>query len=85
MLTSATTITQHTAAALQAPQAWHAQAITPYRACDLCTSGVTGIDQHRLCRHHKVAGGASAVPVIWARSATGPCGPDARHLRLSGE
>ena len=70
---------------LQAPQAWHAQAISPYRACDLCTHGSTSAATGlRMCGHPSAVTRGTPVPVDLARARCGACGPEALHLHLPG-
>lgn len=58
------------------------------RACLFCTHSNRVIDpKARLCRHPQVTGHNSGriVHCTTARDIHGPCGIDARFLRLSGE
>lgn len=74
-----------TAIQLQAPQAWHAQAISPYRACDLCTHGSTSAATGlRMCHHRAALTRGAPVTVELVRSRSGACGPEALHLHLPG-
>lgn len=57
----------------------------PYRACDLCTCGVT-VDSERLCSCAELLASdfPEPVPVQFMRSLHGGCGPDARFLDFPG-
>jgi hypothetical protein len=57
--------------------------ITPFRACQLCTHS-TACGERLLCDSPaaRQAGRPEALDV--ARSSTGSCGPNARHLDMPG-
>lgn len=56
-------------------QAWPPPHVDLYRACALCDHGAGG-----LCRRAQALG----VPVQLERSTHGPCGPEARFMRIGG-
>jgi hypothetical protein len=51
-----------------------------YRACTLCDHGPRRSGHHDLC----ALGGQPRLRVHVARSADGPCGPEAKHMRIDG-
>jgi hypothetical protein len=57
----------------------------PYRACDLCTRGVTVAGERRYtCKQLLASDFPEPVPVRFMRSLQGGCGPDARFLDFPG-
>lgn len=54
----------------------------PYRACYLCTNGVT-VNEQRYCRCRPVVAPVAA-PVHLARAPHGACGPEAHFMAYPG-
>lgn len=67
-----------------APLAWLQPDAQPYRACDLCSSGITNSTGQRCCINANVAGRGHAVSVDRARAHGGACGPEALYLSFPG-
>ena len=55
----------------------------PYRACYLCTHGLTVNDQ-RYCRCKAAVAPAVAAPVHLVRASHGACGPEAHFMAYPG-
>ena len=55
----------------------------PYRACQLCTHGLT-VNEQRYCRCKAAVAPASAVPVHLVRALHGACGPEAHFMAYPG-
>lgn len=62
---------------------WLASEIPAYRACDLCTHGVT-VDGMRQCTRREAVQPARMRPVHLVRAPHGSCGPDAALLAFPG-
>jgi hypothetical protein len=55
----------------------------PYRACHLCTHGLT-VNEQRYCQCRPAVAPKSAVPVHLVRAPNGPCGPEAHLMAYPG-
>jgi hypothetical protein len=55
----------------------------PYRACHLCTHGLT-VNEQRYCRCKAAVAPASAAPVHLVRAPHGACGPEAHFMAYPG-
>jgi hypothetical protein len=64
---------------VNAPAVW-LSAERPYRACDLCSHGLT-LGSHRFC---SLGDRGRPLPVPDARAPGGHCGPDAERLDFPG-
>lgn len=54
-----------------------------YRACYLCTHGLT-VNEQRYCRCRAAVAPASATPVHLVRASHGACGPEAHFMAYPG-
>lgn len=54
-----------------------------YRACHLCTHGLT-VNEQRYCRCKAAVAPASTAPVHLVRAPHGACGPEAHFLAYPG-
>ncbi|MCR8956304.1 hypothetical protein M0765_000730 [Variovorax sp. S2] len=57
--------------------------VTPFRACELCTHS-TSCGERLLCDSPAARQGGRPESLDVARSSTGSCGPNARHLDMPG-
>jgi hypothetical protein len=66
------------------PDAGHAQAIDPYRACTLCRHAIGDLFEGRHCVNEHVGSTRKPVLIERARAHGGACGPEAEHLDFPG-